>query len=91
MTDTKSIQCDAAWIHYLSLIETAALVSQKEEERGGQVDLVPVQVKSCNLCIVSLKVGEVVEVIIGFLIPLLPGGGRQSQSNIHRIFKMMTF
>lgn len=38
--------------------------------------LVPVQVKSCNLCIVSLKVREVVEVIIGFLIPLLPANVR---------------
>lgn len=44
--------------------------------------LVPVQVKSCNLCIVSLKVREVVEVIISFLIPLLPDRERQHHSNV---------
>lgn len=48
--------------------------------------LVPVQVKSCNLCIVSLKVREVVEVIIGFLIPLLPAKDRQHQSNVQHRF-----
>lgn len=48
--------------------------------------LVPVQVKSCNLCIVSLKVREVVEVIISFLIPLLPTKERQHHLNVrHRL------
>lgn len=55
-------------------------VSEKETETEEDAGLVPVQVESCNLCIVSLKVREVVEVIIGFLVPLLPAGGRQSHS-----------
>lgn len=83
------IHCYTAHIHYLTLSETAVLVPEKERE--NRADLVPVQVKSCNLCIVSLKVREVVEVIIGFLIPLLPAGGRQSHATIHRTIKMMTF
>lgn len=67
------------------------LVPEEEKARESQADLVPVQVKSCNLCIVSLKVREVVEIIIGFLIPLLPARGRQSHSYTHHMFKMMTF
>lgn len=48
--------------------------------------LVPVQVKSCYLCIVSLKVREVVEVIISFLIPLLPANEKRHHSNVrHRL------
>lgn len=48
--------------------------------------LVPVQVKRCNLCIVSLKVREVVEVMIAFLVPFLPAKERQHHSNVwHRL------
>lgn len=52
---------------------SVALVEKK-------LDLVPVQVKSCDFSVMSLKVREVVEVIVGFLVPLLPARERESQT-----------
>lgn len=73
-------QCYVTCIHYVTISSislTAALCCKFLEK---EMDLVPVQVKSCDFCIVSLKVREVVEVIIGFLISFLPARERKSQT-----------
>lgn len=51
--------------------------------REKKKDSVPVQVKSSDFCIVSLEIREVVEVIIGFLVSLLPARERQNQTTAH--------